>query len=164
MSILYRKGSVNETDAVSRRPDFFHPDDVHLRMLVEMFALWWDGDVLDPCYQRNYITLLVQSTDIVSIDDDFLTKLKITYSSWSYFSNEKTQWKGRGLIKSFDGLFTYHDGLVIPRQTQVFFGYSGGSWSRLFTRMRFVVACWWCFLCELCVPWCAWCVGICGWA
>jgi hypothetical protein len=39
MSILYRKGSVNEADDVTRQPDFFHPDDVHLRNLVEVFAL-----------------------------------------------------------------------------------------------------------------------------
>jgi hypothetical protein len=48
MSIMYRKGSMNEADAVSRRPDFFHPDsDVHMRILVEMFALWWYGNVPD---------------------------------------------------------------------------------------------------------------------
>ena len=29
MSILYRKGSVNEANAVSRRHDFFYPDDVN---------------------------------------------------------------------------------------------------------------------------------------
>jgi hypothetical protein len=40
MSSIYRKGSINEADAMSRRPDFFHPDtDVHMRKLVEMFAL-----------------------------------------------------------------------------------------------------------------------------
>ena len=31
MNILYRKGSANEADPVSRRPDFF--------------SIWWDGDV-----------------------------------------------------------------------------------------------------------------------
>jgi len=40
MSMIYRKGSVNEADDVSRRTDFFHPDDVHLRRPVEMLALW----------------------------------------------------------------------------------------------------------------------------
>jgi hypothetical protein len=40
MRILYRKGSVNEADVVSRRLDFFHPDtNVHLRKLDEIFAL-----------------------------------------------------------------------------------------------------------------------------
>ncbi len=39
MSILYRKGSVNEADVVPRRPDLFHSDDVHMRKQVEMFAL-----------------------------------------------------------------------------------------------------------------------------
>jgi hypothetical protein len=69
MSILYRKGSVNEADVVSRRPDFFHPDDVYLRRLVEMFARWWDGKGHDPCYQSNDTALLVLSTDIVFVDD-----------------------------------------------------------------------------------------------
>jgi hypothetical protein len=54
MSIIYRNGSINKADAVSRRPDFFHPDiDVHLRKLIEMFDLWWDGKVPDMCYQSN---------------------------------------------------------------------------------------------------------------
>jgi len=54
MSILYRKGSVNEADVVSRRPDFFYPDtDLHLRKPIEMFALWWDGKVPNLCYQSN---------------------------------------------------------------------------------------------------------------
>jgi len=87
MSIIYRKVSINEADVVSWRPVFFHPDtDVHLRMPVEMFALWWDGEVLDLCYQSNETSLLVLLTDNVSVDDDFLTKLKTASSSCSYFS------------------------------------------------------------------------------
>jgi hypothetical protein len=58
---------------VSRRPNFFHPDDVHLRKPIEIFALWWDGKVLDLCYQSNDTPLMVLSTDNVSVDDDFLT-------------------------------------------------------------------------------------------
>jgi hypothetical protein len=115
MIILYRIGSVNEADAVSRHPDFFHPDDVHLRMLVEMSTFWWDEKVLDMCYQINDTGLLVLLADSISIDDDFLTKLKTAYFSCSYFANEKTRWKGHVLIKSFDGLYTYHDQLLIPR-------------------------------------------------
>jgi hypothetical protein len=38
-----------------------------------MFALWWDGNVLDLFYQSNDTVLLVLSADIVSVDDDFLT-------------------------------------------------------------------------------------------
>jgi hypothetical protein len=40
-----------------------------------MFALWWDGKVLDMCYQSNDAALLVLSTDIVYVDDDFLTNM-----------------------------------------------------------------------------------------
>jgi hypothetical protein len=113
-SILYRKGSVNEADAVSRRHDFFHPDDVHMCMPVEMFALWWDGKVPSLCNQSNNNALLVLPADIVSVDDGFLTKLKTVYSSCSYFADEKTRWKGHGLIQLSDGLYTYRDRLVIP--------------------------------------------------
>jgi hypothetical protein len=105
MNILYRKGSVNEADVVSRRHNFFYPDiDVHLRMQVEMFALWWDGKAPDMWYHSNDNALLLLSSDYVSVDDGFLTKLKTAYSSCSYFANEKTSWKGYGLIKSYDGL------------------------------------------------------------
>ena len=118
MSINYRKWSVNEADVESRRPDFFHPDDAHLRKLVEMTALWWEGEVYDLYYQSNDIALLVISADIVSVDDEFLTKLKTAYSSCSYFTDEKPQWKGHGLARSSDGLYTPHDRLVIPRPAQ----------------------------------------------
>ena len=60
---------------MSLRPDFFHPDDVHLRRLVEMFALRWDRNVHDLCYQDNYNVALVISADTISVGDDFLTKL-----------------------------------------------------------------------------------------
>ncbi len=36
----------------------------------------------------------------------------------SYFVDEKTRWKGHGVIKSSDGLYTYHDRLVILRMAQ----------------------------------------------
>ena len=116
MSIVYRKGSVNEADVV--HPTFFHPDDVHLRRLVEMFALWWDEKVHDLCYQSDDTALVVLSANIVSIDDGFLTKLNTAYSSCSCFADEKIRWKGHGLIKSSNGLYTYHDRLVIPRPAQ----------------------------------------------
>jgi hypothetical protein len=102
MAIFYRKGSVNEADVVSRRPDFFHPDiDVHLRRPDVMFALW-----------------LVLSEDNVSADNGFPAMLKTAYSSCSYFTDEKTRWKGHGLINSSDGLYTYHDKLSIPLPAQ----------------------------------------------
>ena len=84
-SILYRQGSVNEADVVPRCPDFFHPDDARLRRPVEMFLVWWEGKVPDPCYQSNDTVFVVLSADSVSVDDEFLTKLKTAYSSCSYF-------------------------------------------------------------------------------
>jgi hypothetical protein len=88
MSIIYCKGSINEADAVSRRLDFFHPDsDALMRKLDEMFALYWDGEVPDLWYQSNETSFFVLSADIVSVDDDFLTKLEIAYSTCSYFAD-----------------------------------------------------------------------------
>jgi len=70
------------------------------------------------CYKSNETPLSVLSADIASVNDDFLTKLKTAYSACSYFADEKTRCKGHGLIKSSDGLYTYHDRLVIPRLAQ----------------------------------------------
>ena len=70
------------------------------------------------CYQSNNIAFVALSADSVSVDDNFLTKLKHSYSSCSYFSYEKTRWVIHGMIKSSGGLYTYHDKLVIPRPTQ----------------------------------------------
>ena len=91
VSILCRKGLVNEAGVVSQRPDFLHLDDVHMRRPIEMFALWWDGKAPDLCYQINDNALLVLSADIVSVDDGFMTKLKTAYSSCSYYADEKTR-------------------------------------------------------------------------
>jgi hypothetical protein len=55
-----------------------------------MFALWWDGKVPDLCYQNNYVALLVLCADNISVDNDFLTKLKSAYSSFPYFSDKLT--------------------------------------------------------------------------
>jgi hypothetical protein len=98
MSILYRKVSVNEADTVSPRPDFFHPDNVHMLKLVEMFALWWDKKIHDLCYQSKDTALLVLLADNVSVDDKFMTILKSAYSSCVYFADEKTRWKIHGMI------------------------------------------------------------------
>ena len=62
---------------------------------------------------------LILSADNVSGEDDFLINLKISYSSCSsYFFDEKTRWKCHGIIKSYDGLYTYHDRLDIPHPAQ----------------------------------------------
>ncbi len=71
-----------------------------MRMLDEMFAHRWDGNVLDIWYQDNDTVFLVRLADTFSVDKDFFSKFKTTYSACSYFSDEKTRWKGYGLIKS----------------------------------------------------------------
>ena len=84
-----------------------------------MFALWWDGNVLDLCYQNNETSLFVLSADTISVDDDFLTRLKSAYSSCPYFFDEiKARWKSHGIVKSSTGLYTYNDRLVILRPAQ----------------------------------------------
>ena len=91
----------------------FRRTNSQMRRPTEMFTLWWDGKVPDLCYQNNDIALFVLLADNVLADDDFLAKLKSAYSSCSYLSGEiKARRKGHGLIKSSDGLYTYHDRLV----------------------------------------------------
>ena len=85
-SILWKNMFISLTKCLAAL--IIHPDDVHLRRPVEMFTLWWDGKVPDLCYQSNDTALLVLSTEIVSVDDDFLTNLTIKHSSCSWFVDE----------------------------------------------------------------------------
>ena len=104
-----------KADLVSRRHDI-HPDDVHMRRPDEMFALWWDGKVPDLCYQCNETSLLVLSADTVSVDDDFLTNWKFLVFLFRWWINAR--WKGHGLTRSSNGLYTHHGRLFIPRLAQ----------------------------------------------
>ena len=79
-------------------------------------ALWWDGKVPDMCYQNNETSLLVLSADTISVDDDFLTNWKFLVVLIRWWI--KTRWKGHGLKKLSDGLYTHQDRLVIPRLAQ----------------------------------------------
>ncbi len=74
MRILYRKGSLNEADPVSRRPDFHPIDDDKLYNTQE--CLWWDGKVLDVMRSDNEPALLELSTEELNVDVVFLTRLK----------------------------------------------------------------------------------------
>ncbi len=87
-SILYRTRFVNAADIVSGRRNFSHPDDVHMRMLAEVLALLWEGNVRDMCYHNNDSALLLISADDISVNNDFLTKLNIAHSSCLYFYDE----------------------------------------------------------------------------
>jgi hypothetical protein len=52
----------------------------------------------------------------LNVDDDFLSNLKGTYSTCAYFSNDNNERRLRQKIeKSSDGLFRYHNRVVIPR-------------------------------------------------
>jgi hypothetical protein len=55
-----------------------------MRRPVEMLALWWDGKAPHVCYNANETKFLVLLADFVSVDDDFLAKMKTSYSSCSY--------------------------------------------------------------------------------
>ncbi len=72
--------------------------------------------MLDVMRSDNEPALLALSTQELNVDVDFLAQLKETYSSCNYFSNENSlRWKSQNIVKSTDGLFTYHNRLVIPR-------------------------------------------------
>ena len=101
MTILYRKGSANEADPVSRRPDFFLPD---------LCSIWWDGDVPEVC-DAHFLAL--DAVD-VSVDESFRQQLMEAYASAKYFS-DSGRWQHDKLEKSTEGLFLYHGRIVIPR-------------------------------------------------
>ena len=101
MKITYRKGSANEADPVSRRPDFY--------------SLWWDGELPNDAKVWNTeATLLAMNADEISVDDEFGVKLRRAYESMTYF-DENGRWHKDGLQKTADGMFLYHGRIVIPR-------------------------------------------------
>ena len=106
----------NKADPVSRRPDYPSGHWCPPAQASWDVALWWDGKVPGMCYQSNATSLLVHSADIVSVDDDFLTNWKFLVFLIRWWI--KARWKGHGLNKSSDGLYTHHDRLVIPRLAQ----------------------------------------------
>jgi hypothetical protein len=118
MIIFPRKGYVDNADLMSRRPDYFRPDDVHIYRPTRLFALYSGPKELDLCNYRNCNLLLVFSADTISVDDDFVTNLKTTYSSCFFLDSVKSPWKHHERIKSSDGLYFYHDRLVMPRPAQ----------------------------------------------
>ncbi len=67
----------------------------------------------------NGLALLTLSTlESLNVYDDFLSNLKGAYSTCAYFSNDNNERRLRQKIeKSFDGLFRYHNRVVIPRPT-----------------------------------------------
>ena len=96
---------------MSRRPEFLPVDNV--RMPDNRF--WWDGNVPSIDTNGNDPTLLALSTlEILNVGDDFLSKLKEAYSSCTVFSSENSERRSRQKIqKSSDGLFRYHNRVVI---------------------------------------------------
>ncbi len=70
-------------------------------------------------YNGNDPSLLAPSTlESLNVDDDFLPRLKGAYSTCHYFSDENIYRKKRRLIEqSSDGLFRYHNHIVIPHPT-----------------------------------------------
>ena len=98
MKLLYRKGSTNEADPVSRRPDFY--------------SIWWDGEV--PNEPEHAVeACLALTAEEISVDEDFKDKLTAAYKVTKYF-DDNGPWKKDGLVR-FDDLYLYHDRVVIPR-------------------------------------------------
>jgi len=112
MRIIYMKGILNETYPVSQRP-YFLPADNSPRPNE---SLSWDGNVHGIDYGNDPPLRSLSTLEILNVDDDFLAKLYGAYSSCNYFSNENIEKRLRHIIeKSSDGLFRYHNRVVIPR-------------------------------------------------
>jgi len=113
--ILYRKGILNEADSVSRHPDFLPIDNLYM----PDESLWWDVKVPEIDTNGNGPALLALSIlEAFNVDDDFLSNLKGTYSNCAYFSNDSNERRLMQKIEKLsDGLFRYHNRLVIPCPT-----------------------------------------------
>ena len=60
--------------------------------------------------------LALSTLESLNVDDDFLSNLKGAYSTCAYFSNDNKERRLRQKMeKSSDGLFRYHNRVVIPR-------------------------------------------------
>jgi hypothetical protein len=114
MRILYMKEILNEAGPVSRRPDFLPIDNLY----KPGESPSWDEKVADINSNCNGPALLALSTlEALNVGDDFLSNLKGAYSTCAYFSNDNNKRRLRQKIeKSSDGLFRYHNRVVIPRQ------------------------------------------------
>ena len=98
MSLIYRKGCLNEADPISRRPDFF--------------SIWGEADV-----NPSMVDLMALHVDNITVDGDFERKLKGAYSSCKYFS-DATRLTRDKIIKGDDGLFRYLGRIVIPHPAE----------------------------------------------
>jgi hypothetical protein len=88
MRIINTKGTLNEADPVSRRPDFLRI----LNLSMPNDSLWWDEKVSNINTNGNGLALLVLSTlEALSVDDNFLSNLKGAYSTCAYFSNDSSE-------------------------------------------------------------------------
>jgi len=113
MRILCKKGILNEVDPVSRRPDFLPNDNLYM----PDESLWWDGKVHAIDTSGNGPTLLALSAlEALNVDDEFLSNLKGAYSTCACFSNDSNERRLMQKIEKLsDGLFRYHNRVVIPR-------------------------------------------------
>ncbi len=86
-------------------------------MYVPNESLGWDGNVSHNIYNGNGPPLQALSAlESFNVDVDLLSRLKGAHSSFNYFSYENIDRKKRHLIKKpSDGLFRYHNHVVLPR-------------------------------------------------
>ena len=149
MTILYRKGSANVADPVSRRPDFY--------------SIWWDGEVPDQSNCLHAIEALDRTE--LSVDDEFSVKLKGAYKSTKYFDAENGGYKKDKLKLEADGLFTYHGRVVIPKNLpelritlmhELHDANGHPSWRRLLASL--LKRYWWRHIAADCKKYCAECI------
>jgi hypothetical protein len=115
MRILYMKGILNEANPVSRRQDF---QKIDILFRPELNLLW-DENVPDIIYHGNDHALSALSTlESLKVEDDLMSQLKGACSTCHFFYDENIDRRKRQLVeKSSDGLFQYHNRVVIPRPT-----------------------------------------------
>ncbi len=84
--------------------------------LLRSWCLPLRGDYVIGLPTTPLLALLALLTlESLNVDDDFLSQLKGAYSTFNFFSENFERRKRQLIEKSSDGLFRYHNRVVIPR-------------------------------------------------
>jgi hypothetical protein len=116
MTLAYRKGTMNEADPLSRRPDFVP------RATVPLF---WDGEVPSDRELRRKSHLLFEDSQVnlltvnaLELSPEFADLIREGYSQDSFYGGDG-EWTKNSRIEAKAGYFWRLDCLCVPRNSKL---------------------------------------------
>jgi hypothetical protein len=111
MTLVYRKGALNEANPLSRRPDFVPQATV---------PLFWDGGVPSDRELRRKSQLMFEDAQLnlltvnaLQLSPEFADLIREGYSQDSFYGDEG-EWTKNSRIEARDGYYWRLDRLCIP--------------------------------------------------